>query len=279
MMKLITRLVVVFLIQLKAVEGQKLDHNLHQVKIRKEKLQDYDRIIGPVEYRERRVLSVTFSLSITRLVYADTKKQTLTLEAWEVKAWNDEYLKWKPKNFGGVGRTIFAPDEIWVPDIMLYNSANSPDSLNNLPTKHVTNVYVKNSGDCLWFTPKTYTSNCMMNVKYWPIDEQVCTLTFGSWTYFDHEMKIEPLTLTENDTDTVLPSNGEWEIKSIKYVTGKTDHSNCCDGNYSTISYHITIARKPAHLLFYLTPPSVILGILTLMSFFIPTESGERIVL
>lgn len=74
-----------------------------------------------------------------------------------------------------------------------------------------------------------------------------------------------------------LPSNGEWKITSIKYFTGKTDHSNCCVGNYSTISYDITIARKPAYLLFYLTPPSLILGILTLMSFFIPTESGERI--
>lgn len=55
-----------------------------------------------------------------------------------------------------------------------------------------------------------------------------------------------------------------------------TEHNGCC-GNFSVVVYKLTLSRKPKYFLFYLAPPVIVLVLLSLMSFFIPTESGERI--
>lgn len=35
--------------------------------------------------------------------------------------WTNEFLTWNSSNYGDVERIHFAPDEIWVPDIALFN--------------------------------------------------------------------------------------------------------------------------------------------------------------
>ena len=36
--------------------------------------------------------------------------------------WQDEYLRWNPKEYGGVSDTRLNPEEIWMPDIELQNT-------------------------------------------------------------------------------------------------------------------------------------------------------------
>ena len=35
--------------------------------------------------------------------------------------WNDYKLKWDPEEYGGVSKLHVPADEIWLPDIVLYN--------------------------------------------------------------------------------------------------------------------------------------------------------------
>ena len=35
--------------------------------------------------------------------------------------WENEFLTWNASNYGDVSRIHFAPEEIWVPDIALFN--------------------------------------------------------------------------------------------------------------------------------------------------------------
>ncbi|KAK2175625.1 hypothetical protein NP493_718g03006 [Ridgeia piscesae] len=41
------------------------------------------------------------------------------------KAWTDYKLSWNPGEYGGVTRLYVPSDEIWLPDIVLYNNADS----------------------------------------------------------------------------------------------------------------------------------------------------------
>ena len=38
-----------------------------------------------------------------------------------VQNWNDEYLVWKPEDYGGIHHISIPPSSIWTPDIELYN--------------------------------------------------------------------------------------------------------------------------------------------------------------
>ncbi|ETN69160.1 Neurotransmitter-gated ion-channel transmembrane region [Necator americanus] len=43
----------------------------------------------------------------------------------------------------------------------------------------------------LWVPPAIYKSSCIIDVEFFPFDEQVCTLVFGSWTYNENEIKLD----------------------------------------------------------------------------------------
>lgn len=47
----------------------------------------------------------------------------------------------------------------------------------------MTKASVRSNGRVLWEPPAVYKSSCTMDVEFFPFDEQLCSLKFGSWTY------------------------------------------------------------------------------------------------
>ena len=52
-------------------------------------------------------------------------------------------------------------------------------------------MIVKYNGDVTWLTPALLIAKCPMNIKYFPFDEQKCTLEFGSWTYDGSQINLD----------------------------------------------------------------------------------------
>lgn len=72
------------------------------------------------------------------------------------------------------------------------------------------------SGLVLWVPPVQFTTYCEMNLKYWPLDSQECTIQFGSWTYNGNQIN---LTLNTNRTDAKVRENEQFclcEFKKFK---------------------------------------------------------------
>ena len=61
------------------------------------------------------------------------------------QGWHDYKLKWIPAEYGGVDRLYVPSEEIWLPDIVLYNKSvyNVPDNLSltydrlNVPSEEI----------------------------------------------------------------------------------------------------------------------------------------------
>ena len=51
----------------------------------------------------------------------DEKKSIITVDSWMRMGWNDSALVWDPDKFDGVKTMHFESDELWKPDILLYN--------------------------------------------------------------------------------------------------------------------------------------------------------------
>ena len=58
--------------------------------------------------------------------------------------------------------------------------------------KEDTVARVYTSGLVVWLTPAIYTSSCLIRVRYFPFDTQVCTMKFGSWGLTGAEVDIFP---------------------------------------------------------------------------------------
>ena len=57
--------------------------------------------------------------------------------------------------------------------------------------KFVTDVSVRSNGECRWSGPATFKVNCEMKINRWPFDQQLCQLSFGSFTYGERFLKIK----------------------------------------------------------------------------------------
>uniref|UniRef100_A0A8C0EB62 Neurotransmitter-gated ion-channel ligand-binding domain-containing protein n=1 Tax=Bubo bubo TaxID=30461 RepID=A0A8C0EB62_BUBBB len=134
-------------------------------------------------------------------------------------SWVDVYLTWDQYEYPGVQNLRFPADQIWVPDILLYNSADERFSA----TFH-TNVLVNYSGSCQYIPPGILKSTCYIDVCWFPFGVQKCDLKFGSWT---HSGWLIDLQMLKADISNYI-SNGEWDLM------GKSNemYYECCKEPY-----------------------------------------------
>ena len=51
-------------------------------------------------------------------------------------------------------------------------------------------VIVDSDGTVRWNTPNIYRTSCLLDVSYFPWDQQVCPIKLGSWTYDGFKLDI-----------------------------------------------------------------------------------------
>jgi len=86
----------------------------------------------------------------------------------------------------------------------------------DIDSKVLTNVVVSSDGKCKWIPPGLFESSCAIDISWFPYDEQVCFLKFGSWTYNGFQLDLR---LSKDTFDlTNYVSNGEWELLGTAIV-------------------------------------------------------------
>ena len=69
----------------------------------------------------------------------------------------------------------------WILASTLYFSFLSADE--KFDGTFQTNVVVSSDGKCLYVPPGIFKSTCKIDITWFPFDDQLCDLKFGSWTY------------------------------------------------------------------------------------------------
>ena len=140
----------------------------------------------------------------------------------------------------------------------------------NLDTK----VVIDHNGKNAWYAPTEIKSICKIDISFFPFDEQKCPLRFGSWTYTGSH-----LNLTNKSPSSDLSKytiSGEWELIAVPAALNVVKYS-CCPDPYIDVTYTVHVRRKVLFYLSNLILPCVVLAILTVFSFCLPPESGERV--
>ena len=100
-------------------------------------------------------------------------------------------------------------DVVLVASLLMFSyTFDSADE--DIDSKFPTHIVVYSDGTCNWVPLGLYISSCTINIRWFPFDDQICTLKFGSWTYDGSKIN-----LTARD-DTIDISNyspsGEWDL-------------------------------------------------------------------
>ncbi|KAM8839941.1 LOW QUALITY PROTEIN: cholinergic receptor, nicotinic, alpha 11 [Spinachia spinachia] len=238
----------------------------HQRSLLKNLLKDYNRMERPVG-NDSQPLTVVFTLSMIQIMDVDEKNQVLTTNMWLRMSWFDHYLQWNQSEHPGVKNLRFTTDQIWTPDILLYNSADD-----DFDSTFKVNVLVNSSGYAEYLPPGIFMSTCNVDVRWFPFDIQKCELKFGSWTYDGWLLDLQ---MEDADISGYMP-NGEWDLIGVPGSRSEA-YYDCCKEPYQDVKFIVTIRRRTLYYALNLLIPCVLLSSMTLLIFVLPADSGEKI--
>jgi len=282
-------LIVVFLVHAAVLS----DGNPDAKRLYDEILAGYNKLVRPVKNVTDPV-TVKFKLKLSQLIDVNLRNQIMTTNLWVEQFWYDHKLVWEPEEFGGVDMLHVPSTHIWLPDIVLYNNADG-----NFEVTLATKATLYNTGLVEWKPPAIYHSSCEMDVEYFPFDEQTCVMKFGSWTYDGfqvdlrhqdaQEKNIDERVRVKSDKEVRSPDiveigidlkefykSVEWDIlgvpasRNVKFYT-------CCDEPYLDITFNITMRRKTLFYTVNLIIPCMGISFLTVLVFYLPSDSGEKV--
>ena len=198
----------------------------------------------------------------------DSAAQKLSIVGILHVSWSDEFLSWNKSEFGGINSINAFQNEIWRPQIFLGAPLDDFYEV-GLPT---TPVNINYKGRVTWRPVDVFTFRCTVNTRFYPIDTQVCFLDFGLKGYSVNELE-----LVSNSDEVILhrfEENVEWELVS---ATSNVIASN--EGGISTQGFRntLTLKRRPAFIIVHSVLPMMLLSVLNILVFVLPTESGEKI--
>ncbi|XP_044258294.1 acetylcholine receptor subunit beta-like 2 isoform X2 [Tribolium madens] len=267
-----------FVVFMRNIDGLKhIEANPDAKRLYDDLLSNYNRLIRPVE-NHTQTLTVWLGLKISQLIEMNLKNQIMTTNLWVVQRWFDYKLKWDPEEYGGVEMLYVPSEHIWLPDIVLFNNADG-----NYEVTLMTKATLSYTGEVIWKPPSIYKSSCEINVQYFPFDEQSCLMKFGSWTYngFQVDLKHMEQVPGSNIVNVGIDLSEfylsvEWDILAVP-ATRNEEYYPCCSEPYSDITFKITMRRKTLFYTVNLIIPCVGITFLTVLVFYLPSDSGEKV--
>merc|ERR1719361_3286903 len=240
-------------------------------------LSNYNKLVRPVQ-NVTDAVTVRLKLKLSQLIDVNLKNQIMTTNLWVEQYWYDYKLKWDADEYGGVNMLHVPSDHIWRPDIVLYYNADG-----NFEVTLSTKATLRNSGLVEWKPPAIYHSSCEMDVEYFPFDEQTCVMKFGSWTYdgFQVDLRHEEEEAGKNVVNIGVDLSEfymsvEWDILAVPAIRNVKFYT-CCEEPYLDITFNITMRRKTLFYTVNLIIPCMGISFLTILVFYLPSDSGEKV--
>jgi len=212
-------------------------------KLKRDLFKGYDNQVIPVVSPGKPV-ELAFGLA---LIDMDTQNDgTVDLEMWVRAVWNDHRLQWDEKDYNGINVLRIPPENVWLPDIKLYNQLGLAEKGTPLNVDASYNVLVYPNGEILFIPPATFKIKCFNESSFgvqknWPWGEHLCHMKFGSWTYDGFQLSLSPynnkLHLDMSDFRAgpvrIVDNSLNWHEKIYP----------CCEEPYPSINVTLTLQQ------------------------------------
>ncbi|XP_053567914.1 5-hydroxytryptamine receptor 3A-like [Bombina bombina] len=214
--------------------------------------------------------SVNISFTIYAVLGVNEKSQILTTFIWLRLFWQHEFLTWKPEQCGGVQKISLPVEDIWTPDIIVYEFIDEDKS------QRTPFVYVNHTGRIRYDRMLRVVSSCNLGIFNFPFDVQNCSLTFGSYMHTVRDVRLGlalPVEQILQNSLQYLETSGEWELLRID---GNPDILKFGIDEWDIITFWVAIRRRSVLYVVNLLIPSAFLMLIDILSFYLPPHSTDR---
>ncbi|GMS94898.1 hypothetical protein PENTCL1PPCAC_17073 [Pristionchus entomophagus] len=184
-------------------------------------------------------------------------------------------MRWDPLEYGGLSSLQVPNTFLWKPDILLFNSADE-----KFDASFPVNFVVQHTGDILLSPPGIVRLSCRIDITWFPYDEQICFMKFGSWSYdgdkVDLQIDSKDLETPHNMDLSYFIKNGEWELLSTPAVRVASEFDGL---KYVEVYYKLHMKRRTLYYGLNWLVPSFLITLTGLLGFTLSPECGEKITL
>lgn len=231
----------------------------------------YRRMVIPVETNDE-LIEVKFGVGLIQVINFDEQNQVLITNVWLRHSWVvHKALQWEPEDYGNITIIRVPAEYVWLPDIVLLNNANGGYEV----TEKV-RVLMWNTGWTEWIPPAIFQTSCKIDVTYFPYDQQKCDMQFGSWTFNGDQLKLgfyanKPMVSLDDYVKSAIWDL--YEAPAYVYVDETVSPSR------TVIVFQIYMKRKTLFYTVNLVLPCVLLSFLSIVVFYLPSDSQEKVTL
>ncbi|KAM7538052.1 hypothetical protein Aperf_G00000059745 [Anoplocephala perfoliata] len=232
--------------------------------------QGYNPLIRPVA-NVSDDLRVDLGLCMIKLIHIDERRQVMKSNVWLPMVWRDYQLTWDPADYGGLKVVRLPHNRVWKPDIVLFNNADG-----NYEVVWQPNLLLRHDGSILWMPPAVYESSCAIDVEYFPFDEQECEMKFGSWAFDASRISMGFYSSLKFVDLSDYWRSGTWDLVD---VPARIENTTSGGVNNTYIIYTIKLRRKTLFYTVNLIVPCVLISLLSILVFYLPSDAGEKVTL
>ncbi|XP_018649716.1 putative nachr subunit [Schistosoma mansoni] len=244
-------------------------------------MNNYESSVRPLKNISEK-LTVKISIRLQQISGLDERNQVLTTILFLEQIWEDEYLKWNESEFGNV-RTLRIPaKQVWTPDTYVFNNADHTSS------GFLEGVYVlvHSSGRISWPIPVQLKTFCQVDITLFPFDQQNCEIQFGSWMYTSDWIEYKFQTNQHHKSTTTTDKNWKYTTKLlpslVSLMLNKSNrhiYDNKLDSRQTDLVLKLFLQRRSFFYIWNIVIPCILLTLLTLITFWTPINSGEKVTL
>ncbi|XP_053383481.1 neuronal acetylcholine receptor subunit beta-4-like [Mercenaria mercenaria] len=225
-------------------------------------LNEYDTRIRP-RVNQSQIIRINSTFVPQSLLEFDTSEQKFSILGYFKLHWYDEVITWKPSDYAETNYIKVPIYEIWTPSLIILKAFDGDGVVGSSNTDI---SKIQSDGFVQWVPEGIYSVVCHVDIKYYPFDEQTCTVT-----YYVSDETIATVELDHPD-DVKLDEyteNSAWLITSVskrRYLLYNTYH----------IDVEFKLQRRANFATFTLIMPLLMLAFLNICIFLVPIGSGEK---
>lgn len=251
-------------------EREKANHD--EAKLHKDLLCAYNYDFRPVK-DHKQALTVKVRFAIKYLSF-DSLEETFTLHSWVAMKWKDEFLSWRPEDYGGIQETQLESHEIWTPRMALFNADASMYQSDQI----YTTCMVSSDGIVTCVPHVAHSGICRTSLRSWPYDVQNCTLYFGSWMNTGEQVNFTFYYKQPVVKDDYQDGPG-WKLLDVVNERLPGKYSCCPNSTYPMLKYTFILKRIAAGPAAIVVVPSIVIVLLTLVALAMDPKDNTRLML
>lgn len=255
-------------LNLKEVQSTNFLHQLFNSK--------YEKDIRPLFGSDPLLIDV--SISVNDISAISEQDMQYTIDMYVGQTWNDPRLAFHNlSNIPYIVLTREYADKIWLPDTYISNS-KKVDFHKTISDKDTTQLAIGREGDVLYTIKVSVVARCSMDLTYFPVDQQRCSLKLLSYSKADDSLVYRWQTETTNGGLFSYPDINLPSFRLLGY-NRRSETANFTVGPYSTLILDIFIARNIAFYVTRIYLPAFLVVVISFVPFWLDRDSHARVAL